>query len=61
MTYDASRRRLDEIERILKAHGDTLSHDWWTQHVKRNWYHFTEDNLRARATHISHPVTKSPE
>lgn len=50
LAYDASRICLDGIEELLKNHGVSVSHDWWS-HFKEVYYKFVDENVKDNASH----------
>ncbi|WKE66495.1 cation transporter [Gallaecimonas kandeliae] len=50
LAYDATRLDLDKLEALLKEHGLTVSHDWWT-HLKESYYRFVDQNIKDNDQH----------
>ncbi|MEH6542404.1 MAG: cation transporter [Porticoccaceae bacterium] len=50
LAYDGSRVSLDGVEEMLRKHGISVSHDWWT-HLKEGYYRFVDENVKDNARH----------
>jgi hypothetical protein len=59
LSYDASQLSIDQIEKIIKQTGNSISHDWWTQ-LKKRWYRFTDSNTQSNASHQPGCCSKLP-
>ncbi|MBL4796516.1 MAG: hypothetical protein JKY50_03785 [Oleispira sp.] len=46
VSYDASYKSLEDIERILDKHFIRIAKDWWNE-TKKSWYEYTDDNIKA--------------
>ena len=49
VSYDASKRQLDEIVTVITAQGGQLSDERW-QRYKQSWYHYFDQNIKSNAT-----------
>ncbi len=48
--YDASKRSIDDIGRVLEQHGAGLPHGMLSR-FKLGWYRYTDHNMRETAGH----------
>ncbi|WP_019531450.1 cation transporter [Dasania marina] len=59
ISYDASKRQLDEIEEIIRKYECDISHDWWTN-FKEGYYKFVDQNVKDNASHEPWSCHKRP-
>lgn len=50
LAYDASRLSIEDVEKVMAAHGLEMSHDWWTRR-KESSYRFVDQNVKDNAKH----------
>jgi hypothetical protein len=50
VAYDASYKRLEDIEQILDKHFLHTAEDWWNR-TKKSWYGYTDDNIKENVKH----------
>ena len=48
VSYDASKRQLDEIEAVITAQGSQLSNERW-QRYKQGWARYFDQNIKSNA------------
>lgn len=59
VNYDGTHWTIDELVTLIEAHGGWLKTGWWTRR-KLAGYRFTDDNVRANATHEPFCCSKMP-
>ncbi|EMP54694.1 hypothetical protein MSNKSG1_15332 [Marinobacter santoriniensis NKSG1] len=59
VTYDGTHWSTDELLGLVQSHGGKLRDGWWTRR-KLAWYRFTDDNVRANASHEPFCCSKIP-
>ncbi|MGK5093190.1 cation transporter [Deltaproteobacteria bacterium TL4] len=60
VAYDGSKLGIDDIEKILIAHGCGFAVDWWNR-LKLGGYRFTDQNIRDNAAHVPQCCSEPPK